>query len=66
MATAGLATTIGFLDLTALQGMRGIMRLISPAPGAGADSLLKEFGSTLSGIAAGFVIPYYPTFRDVE
>ena len=66
LATAGLATTIGFVDLTALQGMRGIMRLISPAPGAGADSLLKEFGSTLSGIAAGFVIPYYPTFRDAE
>ena len=66
LATASLATTIGFVDLTALQGMRGIMRLISPAPGAGADSLLKEFGSTLSGIAAGFVIPYYPTFRDVE
>ena len=66
LATAGLATTIGLLDLTALQGMRGIMRLISPAPGAGADSLLKEFGSTLSGIAAGFVVPYYPTFRDAE
>jgi hypothetical protein len=66
LATAGLATSIGLLDLTALQGMRGIMRLISPAPGAGADSLLKEFGSTLGGIAAGFVIPYYPTFRDAE
>ena len=66
MATAGLSTMIGFVDLTALQGMRGIMRLISPAPGAGADNMLSELGSTLSGITAGFVVPYYPTIRDAE
>lgn len=66
LGSAGLATTIGFVDLTALQGMRSILRLISPAPNAGADSLISDFATAMSGISAGFVVPYYPTIRDLE
>lgn len=66
MASAALGTAIGFVDLTALQGMRSIMRLISPAPNAGADDLLQSFGTAMSGILAGVFVPYYPTIRDME
>jgi hypothetical protein len=63
-ATAGLSVGIGFVDLTALQGLRNILSLIAPSSTSG--NLLNDFATAAGGIAAGVTVPYYPTVRDIE
>jgi hypothetical protein len=63
-ATSGLVITTGIVELTALQGLRNIMSLIAPTTSSA--NILNDFATTAGSIAAGMIVPYYPTIRDLD
>lgn len=63
LAATAISTSLGVMDLSMLQNMRGLMQVINPTNSP--QGILQAAAQLSGGVFASY-IPYYPILRDVE
>jgi len=63
LATAGLTTGLGIIDMAVLTGARNLLQLVSPS--STAQDTIRNF-ATLTGQLAASYVPFYPKLRDYD